>query len=213
MAGAGATAGGIWGAGSGTRDPDDAGAGVSTAATAGIPAARPLSVEAEPDVDDVRETGAALAGALTTRCGTEAPGMRGSAATAGACNGAAEAGCALSVLSSADCAPDAIGAAVRSGAGTAGLRWAASTVNRSAADRVRRYPAVYTASTAAELKVTRLFAIFLFETPPSLGAMDRLLSFISAANVFYAVASANAQRASESGCNHHSIMITLPGRR
>lgn len=50
------------------------------------------------------------------------------------------------------------------GAGVAGgRRTAAWTAKRSAADFVRRYPAVYTASTAAELSATRLLATFLCE--------------------------------------------------
>jgi len=48
-------------------------------------------------------------------------------------------------------------------AGITGRRAAACTANRSAADFVRRYPAVYTASTAAELSATRLFDTFLWE--------------------------------------------------
>ena len=44
-----------------------------------------------------------------------------------------------------------------------GRRTAACSANRSAADRVRMYPAVYTASTAAELNATRLLATFLWE--------------------------------------------------
>ena len=47
------------------------------------------------------------------------------------------------------------------GAGIAGRRADACTANRSAADFVRRYPAVYTASTAAEPSATRPFATFL----------------------------------------------------
>jgi len=46
---------------------------------------------------------------------------------------------------------------------TDGRRTAAWTAKRSAADFVRRYPAVYTASTAAELSATRLLATFLCE--------------------------------------------------
>ena len=49
------------------------------------------------------------------------------------------------------------------GAGIAGRRADACTANRSAADFVRRYPAVYTASTAAEPNATRPFATFLWE--------------------------------------------------
>ena len=48
------------------------------------------------------------------------------------------------------------------GAGITGLRAAACTVKRSAADFVRTYPAVYTASTAAELSATRPFETFLW---------------------------------------------------
>ena len=73
----------------------------------------------------------------------------GAAATAGTSRGAG----GRSVLSGA-----ALG-----GAGIAGLRPAACTANRSAAVLVRTYPAAYTASTAAELNATRLFATFLFE--------------------------------------------------
>jgi len=39
----------------------------------------------------------------------------------------------------------------------------ACNANRSAADFVRKYPAVYTASTAAELSATKLFDTFLWE--------------------------------------------------
>jgi hypothetical protein len=50
------------------------------------------------------------------------------------------------------------------GAGaTGGRRTAAWIAKRSAADFVRRYPAVYTASTVAELNATRLLATFLCE--------------------------------------------------
>ena len=49
------------------------------------------------------------------------------------------------------------------GAGIAGRRADACTANRSAADFVRRYPAVYTARTAAEPSATRLFATFLWD--------------------------------------------------
>jgi hypothetical protein len=55
------------------------------------------------------------------------------------------------------------GGAAEMGAGMAGRRTAACSANRSAADRVRMYPAVYTASTAAELSATRLLATFLWE--------------------------------------------------
>ena len=49
------------------------------------------------------------------------------------------------------------------GAGIAGRRADACTANRSAADFVRRYPAVYTARTAAEPSATRPFATFLWD--------------------------------------------------
>ena len=49
-------------------------------------------------------------------------------------------------------------------------RGSRSSANSSAADCVRRYPAVYTVRTAAELKATRLFEIFLLEPPRFLGA-------------------------------------------
>jgi len=44
-----------------------------------------------------------------------------------------------------------------------GRRAMACNANRSAADFVRKYPAVYTASTAAELSATKLFDTFLWE--------------------------------------------------
>jgi hypothetical protein len=55
------------------------------------------------------------------------------------------------------------------------LRWADSTANRCAAGRVLRYPAAYTVRTAAELKATRLFAIFWLEPLLFLGVIFRRL--------------------------------------
>lgn len=56
-----------------------------------------------------------------------------------------------------------VGGAVTAGAGITGRRVSAWRVKRSAADLVRRYPAVYTARTAAELSATRVFETFLWE--------------------------------------------------
>ena len=53
------------------------------------------------------------------------------------------------------------GGGLAAGAGNTGRR-AACTANRSAADLVRRYPALYTASTAAALNATRPFDNFLW---------------------------------------------------
>lgn len=68
--------------------------------------------------------------------------------------GAAESTCAFVGASRRGAlgASDAAGATRRSG----GLRSADSSAKRSAADRVRAYPAEYTASTAAEPRATRL---------------------------------------------------------
>jgi len=54
----------------------------------------------------------------------------------------------------------------RWGAGTAALRWAIWAASRLAADCVRAYPVVYTASTAEQLAATSRFAIFLLDPPP-----------------------------------------------
>jgi hypothetical protein len=59
--------------------------------------------------------------------------------------------------------------------GASVLLWTDSASMRSAAGRVRRYPAAYTVSTAAELRATRLFALFWLEPRPFSAVMDRRL--------------------------------------
>jgi hypothetical protein len=89
------------------------------------------------------------------------------------------AGCGAAFLSSG-CSGAARDAPVRSGDRRPGLRCAASIASRSAADRVRRYPAAYTPSTAAELNATRLLPIFLFDALLPLGDAGRLFCFMTA---------------------------------
>jgi hypothetical protein len=75
----------------------------------------------------------------------------------------------LGVDAAAPAGKGLIGEAIRAGRGSAGLRSALRASNRSAAALVRVYPAAYTASTAAELIATRLFAIFLLLSGPFCG--------------------------------------------
>jgi len=70
--------------------------------------------------------------------------------------------------------------AARVAAGMAPFRWAAATARRSAADRVRRYPAAYTVRMAAELNATKLFAIFLFGPLALIGATPRIINSLLA---------------------------------
>ena len=112
-------------------------------------------------------SGVAL-GARATLCRSAVSGTAGGAMGPAGLGGTADSNRATSSPPATDSAGASVGDAVSAAPATLG--GSRSSANSSAADCVRRYPAVYTVRTAAELKATRLFEIFLLEPPRFLGA-------------------------------------------